>query len=97
MGKNHFAVLEAAGLKPEDIVAGWVYLRDMQDYQGMNTIYKHVLLSRSRRPNLLDAEFQLREKWHPRPRIIHRGADAIGPGRSQRSNQASISARICGV
>ena len=40
MGKNHLAVLEAAGLKPEDIVAGWVYLRDMQDYQGMNTIYK---------------------------------------------------------
>ena len=40
MGKNHLAVLEAAGLKPEDIVAGWVYLRDMQDYQGMNTIYR---------------------------------------------------------
>ena len=41
MGKNHFAVLEAAGLKPEDIVAGWVYLRDMADYQGMNAIYKN--------------------------------------------------------
>jgi 2-iminobutanoate/2-iminopropanoate deaminase len=40
MGKNHFAVLEAAGLKPEDIVAGWVYLRDMQDYKAMNTIYQ---------------------------------------------------------
>jgi 2-iminobutanoate/2-iminopropanoate deaminase len=41
MGKNHFAVLEAAGLKPEDIVGGWVYLRDMQDYQPMNAIYKN--------------------------------------------------------
>jgi 2-iminobutanoate/2-iminopropanoate deaminase len=41
MGKNHFAVLEAAGLKPEDIVAGWVYLRDMADYQGLNAIYKN--------------------------------------------------------
>jgi 2-iminobutanoate/2-iminopropanoate deaminase len=41
MGKNHFAVLEAAGLKPEDIIAGWVYLRDMADYQGMNAIYKN--------------------------------------------------------
>jgi enamine deaminase RidA (YjgF/YER057c/UK114 family) len=40
MGKNHFSVLEAAGLKPEDIVAGWVYLRDMADYKAMNDIYK---------------------------------------------------------
>jgi enamine deaminase RidA (YjgF/YER057c/UK114 family) len=41
LGKNHLAVLEAAGLKPEDIVAGWVYLRDMQDYAAMNTIYRN--------------------------------------------------------
>ena len=40
MAKNHLAVLETAGLTPEDIVAGWVYLRDMQDYNGMNTIYR---------------------------------------------------------
>jgi enamine deaminase RidA (YjgF/YER057c/UK114 family) len=40
MARNHVAVLESAGLALEDIVAGWVYLRDMQDYQGMNAIYK---------------------------------------------------------
>ena len=40
MAKEPLAVLEAAGLKLEDIVAGWVYLRDMQDYQAMNTIYR---------------------------------------------------------
>jgi 2-iminobutanoate/2-iminopropanoate deaminase len=40
MGKNHTAVLEAAGLKLDDIVAGWVYLRDMKDYAGMNAIYR---------------------------------------------------------
>ena len=40
MASNHGAVLEAAGLSLEDIVAGWVYLRDMEDYQGMNAIYR---------------------------------------------------------
>jgi 2-iminobutanoate/2-iminopropanoate deaminase len=40
MAKDHLAVLESAGLTPEDIVAGWVYLRDMGDYQGMNAIYR---------------------------------------------------------
>jgi len=39
MGKNHLAVLKSAGLGPESIVAGWVYLRDMEDYQPMNKIY----------------------------------------------------------
>jgi enamine deaminase RidA (YjgF/YER057c/UK114 family) len=40
MAKNHLAVLETAGLTYEDIVAGWVYLRDMQDYNGMNAVYR---------------------------------------------------------
>lgn len=40
MAKNHLAVLETAGLTLEDIVAGWVYLRDMQDYNGMNAVYR---------------------------------------------------------
>jgi 2-iminobutanoate/2-iminopropanoate deaminase len=40
MAKNHIAVLETAGLTLEDIVAGWVYLRDMQDYNGMNAVYR---------------------------------------------------------
>jgi enamine deaminase RidA (YjgF/YER057c/UK114 family) len=40
MARNHITVLESAGLGLEDIVAGWVYLRDMQDYQAMNAIYK---------------------------------------------------------
>jgi enamine deaminase RidA (YjgF/YER057c/UK114 family) len=40
MARNHTDVLEAAGLSLEDIVAGWVYLRDMQDYKDMNAIYR---------------------------------------------------------
>jgi 2-iminobutanoate/2-iminopropanoate deaminase len=40
MASSHGAVLEAAGLSLEDIVAGWVYLRDMEDYQAMNAIYR---------------------------------------------------------
>jgi 2-iminobutanoate/2-iminopropanoate deaminase len=40
MAKSHVAVLDQAGLKLEDIVAGFVYLSDMQDYQAMNTVYR---------------------------------------------------------
>ena len=40
MARNHTAVLEAAGLSLEDIVSGCVYLRDMKDYQPMNTVYR---------------------------------------------------------
>jgi 2-iminobutanoate/2-iminopropanoate deaminase len=40
MARNHVAVLDEAGLKLDDIVAGWVYLRDMGDYQAMNAIYR---------------------------------------------------------
>jgi enamine deaminase RidA (YjgF/YER057c/UK114 family) len=40
LGKNHTAVLEAAGLTLEDIVSGHVYLADMNDYNGMNAIYR---------------------------------------------------------
>lgn len=40
MAKNHIAILAAAGLTLEDIVSGHVYLADMQDYQGMNAIYR---------------------------------------------------------
>jgi 2-iminobutanoate/2-iminopropanoate deaminase len=40
MARNHEAVLGAAGLKLEDIVSGCVYLRDMKDYQAMNTVYR---------------------------------------------------------
>jgi 2-iminobutanoate/2-iminopropanoate deaminase len=40
MAKNHVTVLEAAGLKLDDIVSGYVYLRDMKDYKDMNDIYK---------------------------------------------------------
>jgi 2-iminobutanoate/2-iminopropanoate deaminase len=40
LGKNDTAVLEAAGLTMEDIVSGHVYLADMQDYDGMNRIYR---------------------------------------------------------
>jgi 2-iminobutanoate/2-iminopropanoate deaminase len=40
MGRNHTAVLEAAGLSLDDVVSGCVYLRDMKDYQAMNAIYR---------------------------------------------------------
>jgi enamine deaminase RidA (YjgF/YER057c/UK114 family) len=40
IGRNQTAVLEAAGLTLEDIVSGHVYLTSMDDYQGMNTIYR---------------------------------------------------------
>jgi 2-iminobutanoate/2-iminopropanoate deaminase len=40
MARNHTAVLDAAGLKLDDIVSGYVYLADMDDYQPMNAIYK---------------------------------------------------------
>ncbi|MGO9772504.1 MAG: RidA family protein [Roseiarcus sp.] len=37
--KNLFAVLEAAGLAPDDVVAVQVYLTDMNDFQAMNEVY----------------------------------------------------------
>lgn len=40
MARNHTAVLDAAGLKLDDIVSGYVYLSDMDDYQPMNAIYR---------------------------------------------------------
>lgn len=40
MAANHTKVLEAAGLGLQDIVGGWVYLRDMEDYNPMNAIYR---------------------------------------------------------
>jgi 2-iminobutanoate/2-iminopropanoate deaminase len=39
MGRNHAEVLETAGLKPEDIVSGHVYLRDIKDYNALNKVY----------------------------------------------------------
>jgi 2-iminobutanoate/2-iminopropanoate deaminase len=40
MAKSHAMVLDQAGLKLDDIVAGFVYLGDMQDYAPMNAVYK---------------------------------------------------------
>jgi 2-iminobutanoate/2-iminopropanoate deaminase len=40
MARNHVTILETAGLTLEDIVSGHVYLRDIQDYQDLNAIYK---------------------------------------------------------
>ncbi len=40
MAQNHTLVLDAAGLKLDDIVAGFVYLSDMQDYAPLNTVYR---------------------------------------------------------
>lgn len=40
MARNHVSILDAAGLGLEDVVSGHVYLRDMNDYQNMNAIYR---------------------------------------------------------
>jgi enamine deaminase RidA (YjgF/YER057c/UK114 family) len=40
MARNHTAILETAGLALDDIVSGCVYLRDMNDYDGLNAIYR---------------------------------------------------------
>jgi 2-iminobutanoate/2-iminopropanoate deaminase len=40
MAKSHSLVLDDAGLKLDDIVAGFVYLADMKDYDAMNKIYR---------------------------------------------------------
>src|SRR5262245_48938290 len=40
LAKNHAAVLTAAGLTLEDIVSGHVYLADIEEYNGMNGIYR---------------------------------------------------------
>jgi 2-iminobutanoate/2-iminopropanoate deaminase len=40
MARNHVEILDAAGLKLDDIVSGHVYLHDMKDYQDMNAIYR---------------------------------------------------------
>jgi len=40
MAQNHTLVLDEAGLKLDDIVTGFVYLSDMQDYAPMNAVYR---------------------------------------------------------
>ncbi len=40
MAKGHVAILDEAGLKLEDIVGGFVYLSDMEDYKAMNDVYR---------------------------------------------------------
>jgi enamine deaminase RidA (YjgF/YER057c/UK114 family) len=42
MGRNHEAILEAAGLQLKDIVSGHVYLRDISDYNAMNKVYAPI-------------------------------------------------------
>jgi len=39
MAKGHVEILDKAGLKPEDIISGFVYLSDMKDYEAMNKVY----------------------------------------------------------
>jgi 2-iminobutanoate/2-iminopropanoate deaminase len=40
MAKGHVAILDQAGLKLDDIVGGFVYLSDMEDYKAMNDVYR---------------------------------------------------------
>jgi enamine deaminase RidA (YjgF/YER057c/UK114 family) len=42
MGRNHQAILEAAGLQLKDIVSGHVYLRDINDYSALNKAYAPI-------------------------------------------------------
>ncbi len=37
--ENLFAVLDAAGLTPDDVVKVQVYLTDMADFEAMNAVY----------------------------------------------------------
>ncbi|MBT4485150.1 MAG: RidA family protein [Candidatus Latescibacteria bacterium] len=39
MMQNHLDVLRAAGMGFEDLVTGYVYLRDMKDYRAFNALY----------------------------------------------------------
>ena len=38
--KNLFNVLKAAGLTPDDVIKVNVYLTDMNDFEGMNSVYQ---------------------------------------------------------
>lgn len=40
MAQNHSDILDAAGLKLEDVVSGCVYLRNINDYTPFNDIYR---------------------------------------------------------
>ncbi len=40
MARNHITLLETAGLTLEDIASGFVYLREMSDFQPMNALYR---------------------------------------------------------
>jgi len=66
MARNHVEILDAAGLKLDDIIAGWVYLRDMKDYQDMNAIYGQYFSKGPGVRSLLDAEFHVREERRTR-------------------------------
>ena len=77
MARNHVAVLDAAGLALEDIVSGYVYLRDMKDYNDMNAIYRQYF---SRGPGVrtcLMPNTGLDQGRASRLRVVHRGADAV--------------------
>lgn len=40
--QNLFAVVEAAGLKPTDIVKCGVFLKDLNDFKPMNEVYERL-------------------------------------------------------
>jgi enamine deaminase RidA (YjgF/YER057c/UK114 family) len=40
LARNQIETLDAAGLKLDDIVGGFVYLLDMNDYDKMNAVYR---------------------------------------------------------
>jgi 2-iminobutanoate/2-iminopropanoate deaminase len=60
LGRYDEAILQMAGLSLSDIVSGHVYLADMEDYQGMNTIYKEYF---SKGPGVRTTLMPTKNKW----------------------------------
>ena len=71
IGQNQADLLKQAGLSLEDIVSGHVYLAHMEDYQGMNAIYKEYF---SKGPGVRTTLMPTSKPWSTRqntnPRVI---------------------------
>jgi 2-iminobutanoate/2-iminopropanoate deaminase len=66
IGQNQADILAQAGLSLEDIVSGHVYLAHMDDYQGMNAIYKEYF---SKGPGVRTTLMPTTKPWSSRPNI----------------------------
>jgi len=66
IGQNQTDLLAHAGLSLEDIVSGHVYLAQMDDYQGMNAIYKEYF---SKGPGVRTTLMPTTKQWSNSPNI----------------------------